>query len=101
MVNFEVSGDINANGTSFMGTIYTTYDHLVKALGEPCLFDGDKTTVEWRLQVIDSDDRIHVACVYDWKETETPMAPYNWHIGARTPEVVNHVTELLDSLTGS
>ena len=63
------------------------YHQLVERFGEP-EGGGDKTTVEWVLQFEDGT----VATIYDWKESETPMGMYNWHIGGRNKTAVTRVT---------
>jgi predicted dehydrogenase len=81
-----------ANGTSLQGYVRTTYAHLVALFGEP-MGPGDKTTAEWILEFDDGT----VATIYDWKELETPMDVYNWHVGGkRGAMVVAMVQEALD-----
>ena len=66
----------DANMTSLRGYMPARYEELVAVFGEP-EGGGDKTTVEWCLEFEDGT----VATIYDWKECETPMYKYNWHIG--------------------
>ena len=68
--------DADANGTSLQGYMRATYDQLVARFGQPD-GGGDKTTVEWCLEFEDGT----IATIYDWKEYETPMYAYDWHIG--------------------
>jgi hypothetical protein len=77
MTKFTLGGC--ANGTSLQGYVKTTYSDLVAIFGEPER-GGDKTTVEW---CIDFEDGT-VATIYDWKEYDTPMGEYNWHVGGRS-----------------
>ena len=80
----------NAHGTGLMGHITTTYAQLVEKFGEP-ESGGDKTTVEWCLDFEDGT----VATIYDWKEYDTPMGEYRWHIGGKTSEAVYRVYEVM------
>lgn len=85
--------DINASGTHLQGTILTTYDKLVKVFGEPDFLskDGDKVTCEWDIQFSDGT----IATIYDWKEYETPLHIYDWHIGGKSSDAVDRVREQL------
>jgi len=76
--------DANANGTSLQGYMTAYYSELVAVFGEPDLYNGDKTTAEWCLEFEDGT----VATIYDWKEYETPMGRYNWHIGGTSKAAV-------------
>jgi hypothetical protein len=76
-----------ANGTSLQGYIRATYAELVERFGEPEA-GGDKTTVEWCLAFEDGT----IATIYDWKEYETPMYAYDWHIGGMSKTAVTRVT---------
>ena len=73
----------NTNGTSLKGYIRASYDQLVQVFGEPDVGpddrDQDKVTCIWELTFNDGT----VATIYDWKEGETPMGTYEWHIGGR------------------
>ena len=89
----------DANGTSLQGYVQAYYHQLVAVFGEP-EGGGDKTTVEWCLQFADGT----VATIYDWKESETPMGQYRWHIGGKNSRAVGLVqhafnnNRLVDSL---
>jgi hypothetical protein len=89
----------DANGTSLQGYVEAYYHQLVEVFGEP-EGGGDKTTVEWCLQFADGT----VATIYDWKEYETPMGLYRWHIGGKNRRAVGLVQQafnqnkLVDSL---
>ena len=77
-----------ANGTSLQGYVTATYDQLVERFGEP-EGGGDKTTVEWCLAFEDGT----IATIYDWKEYETPMYAYDWHIGGKSNTAVTRVKQ--------
>ena len=81
-----------ANGTSLQGYVNTTYATLVALFGNP-MGPGDKTTAEWILEFNDGT----VATVYDWKELDTPMDMYRWHVGGKHGTMVAAlVQEALD-----
>lgn len=79
--------DADINGTSLQGYLQAYYHQLVEVFGEPT-DSGDKTTAEWCLEFEDGT----VATIYDWKEYETPMGLYQWHIGGRSQKAVDRVT---------
>jgi len=89
------TNDAFVNGTSFKGDFMAYYDELVKVFGQPDHgpnnFEHDKVTCEWDLMFEDGT----VATIYDWKESETPMGNYLWHIGGKTSEAVDRVLEAL------
>jgi hypothetical protein len=76
-----------ANGTHLQGYVRAYYHELVEVFGAP-EGGGDKTTVEWALKFEDGT----VATIYDWKEYETPMGSYDWHIGGKSKQAVRAVT---------
>ena len=76
----------NANMTCLQGYMPARYEELVAVFGEPEA-GGDKTTVEWCLQFADGT----VATIYDWKEYETPMGLYYWHIGGKSELALTQV----------
>ena len=80
--------EADANMTSLQGYMPARYEQLVAVFCEPEA-GGDKTTVEWCLQFADGT----VATIYDWKEYETPMGLYSWHIGGRSQKAVDRVTQ--------
>jgi hypothetical protein len=82
----KFTNEADANGTSLQGYVQAYYHQLVEVFGEP-EGGGDKTTVEWCLQFEDGT----VATIYDWKEYETPMGLYHWHIGGRNNLAVDRV----------
>jgi hypothetical protein len=81
--------DSNASGTSLQGYIRAYYHQLVAVFGEPDYTNGDKVTAEWCLDFEDGT----VATIYDWKEYETPMGLHQWHIGGKSQEAVDRVTD--------
>ena len=86
--------DALLNGTSFKGDFYATYDEIVAVFGQPDFGpnkDGDKVTCEWCLEFEDGT----VATIYDWKQYETPMGNYLWHIGGHDYEAVERVLETM------
>ena len=84
-MKFTNGADVNM--TSLQGYMEAYYHQLVEVFGEP-EDGGDKTTVEWCLSFEDGT----VATIYDWKEYETPMGRYQWHIGGRSQKAVDRVT---------
>jgi len=95
MSQFTVnSKNTSVQGTSFKGHVCTTYDKLVKILGEPKEGSSDgKTTCEWRLEFEDGK----VATIYDWKVGSTPKDEYNWHVGAKTHSALDNLEEVLQT----
>jgi hypothetical protein len=93
-----------ADGTSLQGYVSATYAELVAKFGEPTLTNGDKVTAEWVLdfKVVkpgEEDWDYVTATIYDWKEYETPMGRYRWHIGGKDLDAVEAVTTTLRSET--
>jgi len=91
-----------ADGTSLQGYVTTTYAELVAKFGEPTFTNGDKVTAEWVLDFkvvkpgeADEDFDYVTATIYDWKEYETPMGRYRWHIGGKDLDAVDAVTTTL------
>ena len=87
-MNFTKDADVHM--TSLQGYVRAYYHELVEVFGEPD-GGGDKTTVEWCLEFEDGT----VATIYDWKEYETPMGRYRWHIGGKDLDAVDAVTTTL------
>ena len=83
----KFTNDADRNGTHLQGYVQAYYHQLVEVFGEP-EGGGDKTTAEWALEFEDGT----VATIYDWKEYETPMGLYHWHIGGRNNLAVDRVT---------
>jgi hypothetical protein len=82
--------EADANRTCLQGSVPAYYHELVEVFGEP-EGGGDKTTVEWCLQFEDGT----VATIYDWKEYQTPMGLYHWHIGGHNKRAVHAVISTL------
>ncbi len=80
--------DADVNMTSLQGYVPARYEDLVAVFGEP-EGGGDKTTVERCLAFEDGT----VATIYDWKEYETPMGLYHWHIGGMSKLAVARVQQ--------
>ena len=77
-----------ANGTHLEGYVSAYYHELVAAFGEPTYTSGgDKTNVEWIIEFGDGE----VATIYDWKQYDTPMDLYDWHIGGFNNSIVERV----------
>lgn len=102
--NHTHSGECVSNGTSLQGYVNATYPRLRELFGEPDDGDQYKVSTEWVIRFNDGA----VATIYDWKQTSnyeggrwTPEAfrangePHEWHIGGRSPEVVQRVTDLI------
>jgi hypothetical protein len=88
-IQFENARFTSASGTCLQGYIETTYDELVSVFGEPTTLEGDKVTAEWTIKFSDGT----VATIYDWKQLETPMEYYPWHIGGYTQRAVELVND--------
>ena len=79
-------------GTSFKGTVSTTYDLLVSKLGEPRGPSADnKVKAEW---IIEGEDGT-VATIYDWKLDKIPTDLHEWHVGGITYKARDLVEEVL------
>jgi|APGre2960657373_1045057.scaffolds.fasta_scaffold175025_2 hypothetical protein len=87
----KFTNDANINMTSYKGSLTTTYGQLIQVFGEPDRGPNDlsldKVTCEWALKFEDGT----VATLYDWKTGYTPMGEYEWHIGGRNAEAVDHI----------
>jgi hypothetical protein len=94
-IQFENDPTVSINGTCLQGYIETTYDELVNVFGQPTELEGDKVTREWILQFSDGT----VATIYDWKQLETPMEYYPWHIGGMSQRAVDLVTQAYDQVS--
>ena len=94
-MKFVNSTAVGVSGTHFQGyTKEVKYEDVVKAFGEPtCSYSYDeKVTVEWCLKFEDGT----VATIYDYKTYNTPMYPYQWHIGGFNQKAVEHVNAVLN-----
>lgn len=90
-------------GTSLQGRVIATYDELVELLGEPSVFGGDKTNVEWdlefRVATDDGEDFDYVrAAIYDWKMNGVPQGEYSWHVGGMDYRSVMCVSQMLEGM---
>jgi len=83
----KFTNDADVNGTHLQGYVQAYYHQLVEVFGEP-EGGGDKTTAEWALEFEDGT----VATIYDWKEYDTPLGLYSWHIGGLSQRAVDRVT---------
>jgi len=92
-MKFKTGNHVNINNTSYMGLVWTTYDHISSVLGFPTRKDDgdDKVTCEWDIEFEDGS----VATIYDWKTDRTPKGLYDWHIGGHEKEIVAKVENLL------
>ena len=86
-IQFENARFTSASGSCLRGYVKTTYDELVNVFGEPTKLKGDKVNVEWTIKFSDGT----VATIYDWKQSETPMGVYDWHIGGFNYLAVDYV----------
>lgn len=82
----------DANMTSLLDYINTTYAQLYKIFGKPISGSGDgKTNSSWIIKFSDGQ----VATIYNYKTGETPTEEYDWHIGGNNKIVVNRIRELV------
>jgi hypothetical protein len=92
----KFTNDANINGTSLKGYVIANYDELFDAFGQPDDGpndrDADKVTCCWRLQFEDGT----IATIYDWKESETPLHRYYWHVGGKSSDAVELVHQVLE-----
>lgn len=95
-MKFTVTDDFGAaNMTSLRGYVRSDYTTLVDIFGEPQR-GGDKTTVEWVIEFEDEEGDFVVATIYDWKEYDTPMGEYDWHIGGHNYRAVDFVQQVIN-----
>lgn len=79
--------------TSLLDYVNTTYARLYEVFGKPISGSGDgKVNSEWIIKFADGQ----VATIYDWKEEETPVYEYDWHIGGNNRVVVDRIRALVD-----
>lgn len=90
MTKWKKASHGDANMTSYVGEVVTTYARLVEVFGRPHYTGGDKVNSEWVIKF--GND---VATIYDWKMPETPTDDYNWHIGGHNRKVVALVEALV------
>jgi len=98
---YRVTGQ-GAGGTSLKGYLDISYQDLVMKFGEPpCVGDGYKVDAEWVLQFDDGD----VATIYNYKDGKnyngtsgTPVEEItHWHIGGKSPNIVDRVMKIVNS----
>lgn len=78
----QISRARNVNGTYLQGYVEATYEELIETFGEPERGDGDKTQVEWALDIHDVyDDRVYTVTIYDWKTGLPPEEVKRWNVG--------------------
>lgn len=86
----KITATEDIGNTSYQGVIVTTYAELVASLGDPHYTGGDKTTAEWDFVTGCGV----VFTIYDYKQDETPMFEYEWHIGGADQQVIEIVQGL-------
>lgn len=105
-IEYDIVED-GAGGTSYQGSITTTYDRLETLFGKPSYSSGDpyeKVNTEWiidgKVYYIDQwgekDWEYVKATVYNWKTGYTPTGEYDWHIGGNSYDAVDFIREILD-----
>lgn len=96
----------DTGGTYLQGDIVTTYENLVKVLGEPVQVNDIKTQCEWIITFLPEKSESQVATIYDWKlgkqylgeeGTDKENIKY-WHIGGYNKIVVDYLTILFNQL---
>lgn len=70
------------------GYCCTTFANLVALLGKPHEHDRDKITVLWAFRCADGT----IFHVYDYKESFTPIGPYDWHVGGSSEKALTAFT---------
>ena len=96
--NFIACDSIDVNGTHFQGVVKTTYDKIVKVLGEPTSYDAspyEKVNASWSIEMKDEDKTVFT--VYNWKDGYIPTDKYEWHVGGFDFNSVDLVQGVLDS----
>ena len=99
MTNFVACDTINTIGTSFQGTVKTTYDNLVEVFGEPTAMDAspyEKVNAEWSVEAKDEDNTVFT--IYNWKDGYVPTEEYDWHIGGFDFNAYCVATDILNKL---
>ena len=105
-IEYDIVED-GANGTSYQGSITTTYDRLETLFGKPSYSSGDpydKVNTEWCIygkvyftdEYGDKDYEVIQATVYNWKTGGTPTEEYEWHVGGTCYEAVEFIEEILN-----
>jgi len=93
MLNLQYAKYAGVCGTGLVGYMRTTYDDIVKVLGEPHYVNEEKVTAEWSIRFVDGP----VVTIYDWKENETPKGYYDWHIGGVSDNALTFIAALFRS----
>lgn len=88
--------DLEASkGTSLQGYVYTTYDKLVRAFGQPDIgpnaSERDGSTCKWSLAF---DDSV-VVTIYDDNVNYTPKDSYDWRIGGFDVAALTRVQKIV------
>lgn len=101
ILSFDNNDMVDFVGTHLQGYVVADYTDIVEKFGEPTFVEGgDKTNSEWHLDfkvaTEDGEDFDYVtAIIYDWKERETPVGKYRWHIGGHDYRAVEAVHEVM------
>lgn len=100
MIPVKTTGKhVNVDGTSLMGYVAISYDHLVEAFGKPTSqrpSGDDKVRIEWQIKFADNT----VATIYDWKNYGKSIKWVKenfleWHIGGNDKHAVDKVLDVL------
>jgi len=103
MITLRRNG-VSADGTSLQGYIEADFYDLVRLLGSPDYGDGDKTQVEWAVEVYDETFGEVIVTVYDWKQGDGYLGPGNgklpedivvWNVGGRDKAALWVIESLL------
>lgn len=76
---------------SLQGYIKTTYKNLIKTLGEPTMFDGDKTNVEWWFKLPNGNE----VDIYDYKQPRITHGMFEWHVGGESKQDVIDANKII------
>lgn len=107
VLEYDVYDSFNKSGSSYQGSINTTYDELKEVLGEPSYTDADpyaKVSCEWVLNVKvlddfaeDEDDwSYEQMSVYAWKYGRIPTEECQWNIGGFNFDAGTFVKEIIE-----
>ena len=96
-MKFRVTNSrLDGSMSCLQGYVTTEYDTLIEIFGNPILGSGDgKVSAEWIIKFSDGE----VATIYDYKEPETPIGVYEWHIGGHSRKVVERIIEIVEEHT--
>ena len=100
VVKIRNNANCQSDGSSLKGSVLTKYEYLVKAFGEPTsVAGGDKTHIEWNLEITTESSFTVIVDIYDWKLDEPNYGQYAWHIGhARTEPLACYGEILIDKV---